>query len=161
MRMTTHLHWEDVNPGDELPSLSKIASTRSLVLWAGASNDFNPLHYENSFAESQGMDRAIVHGQLKLAWLVQLVTDWIGDSRGLKKIHCRFTAVDYPRVMKTITEPQDGETWSCRGRVTGKNVEDGRGYVDCQVWVENGRGTTTVVGTATCLLPYRRQKTSD
>jgi len=43
------LYWEDVEEGAELPPLAKTATTLMLVKWAGASSDFNPLHYDLPF----------------------------------------------------------------------------------------------------------------
>jgi hypothetical protein len=153
--MAEQMYWEDVEVGSEIPPVSKIATTRMLVQWAGALVDFNPLHFDASFAASHGLERPIVHGQLKQAWLVHLITNWIGDGGSLKKIFCRFRTVDYPRQMKTIAEPEEGETWWCKGKVSDKYVKDGEHYVDCEIWVENGKGEQTTAGVATVILPSR------
>ena len=153
--MVKQLYWEDVEVGSEITPLLKVATTQMLVKWAGASGDFNPLHYEDAFAASQGVGKPIIHGQLKRAWLVQLVTDWIGERGTLKKLSCQFRAVDYPRLMKSINEPQEGETWWCKGKVTRKYVEGGEHCVDCDIWVENGKGEKTTPGGATVVLPSR------
>jgi len=114
--MSKQIYWEDIEVGNDITPLSKIASSRMLVKWAGASGDFNPLHYEDTFAASERVGKPIVHGQLKRAWLVQLITDWIGDEGTLKKFSCQFRAMDYPRLMKSLWEPQsEGETWWCKG----------------------------------------------
>ena len=86
----TFLYWQDVEVGSDINPLPKVASSQMLVKWAGASGDFNPLHYEDSFAASQGVGKPIVHGQLKRAWLIQLITDWIGEQGTLKKLSCQF-----------------------------------------------------------------------
>ncbi len=153
--MVKQLYWEDIEVGSEIAPLPKVATSQMLVKWAGASGDFNPLHYEDSFAASQGVAKPIVHGQLKRAWLVQLITDWIGEQGTLKKFSCKFRAVDYPRPMKSITEPQEGETWWCKGRVTIKYVEGDEHCVDCDIWIENGKGERTTSGKATTVLPSR------
>ncbi len=153
--MGNNLYCEDIQVGSEVPPLSKVATSQMLVKWAGASGDFNPLHYDYTFAASQGAGKPIVTGQLKRAWLVQLLTDWIGEEGTLEKLSCHFRAVDYPRPMKTMAEPQDGETWWCKGKVTKKRVEDGKHYVDCNIWVENGKGEVTTDGRATIILPSR------
>ena len=127
-----------------------------LVKWAGASGDFNPLHYDESFTRSTGSEetiRPIVHGALKRQWLLQLMTDWIGDDGELSKFSCRYRAVDYPRSMKTTGEPEDGETWWCKGKITKKYVRDEQHCLDCEVWVENGKGEITTSGKATVILP--------
>ena len=71
--MNKQLYFEDIEVGSEITPLSKIATTKMLVKWAGASGDFNPLHYEDKFAETQGVGSPIVHGELKRAWLVQMM----------------------------------------------------------------------------------------
>jgi len=139
----------------EITPLAKVATTHMLVRWAGASGDFNPLHYENAFAESQGVGKPIVHGQLKRAWLAQLVTDWIGEQGTMKKLSCQFRGMDYPRLMKSKSEPQEGETWWCKGKVTNKYVEGDEHLVDCEIWVENSKGERTTLGSATAVLPSR------
>jgi len=126
-----------------------------LVKWAGASGDFNPLHYENAFAASSGVGTPIIHGALKRQWLIQLMTDWIGEEGTLQKFSCQYRAMDYPRAMKTMTEAEEGETWQCKGKVTKKYAEDGEHYVDCNIWVENGKGEVTTPGKATVVLPFR------
>jgi len=155
--MPEQLYWEDFEADSEITPLSKIATTRMLVKWAGAVGDFNPLHYEDTFAAAQGLGKPIVHGQLKRAWLVQLITDWIGEQGILKKFSCQFRASDYPRLMKTMGEHKDGETWWCKGKVTKKYIEGDAHCADCDIWVENGKGQKTTPGSATVILPSRNR----
>jgi len=153
--MAEQLHYEDVEAGTEITPLAKIATTQMLVQWAGAIGDFNPLHYESDFARAQGVDEAIVHGSLKRAWLAQLMTDWIGEQGELRKLSCQYRGMDYPRKMKTWFEPYEGETWQCRGIVSRKYVADGKHFVECEIWVENGKGEKTTPGSALVTLPSR------
>ena len=153
--MTKQIYWEDVEVDGEVTVLPKVATTQMLVKWAGASGDMTPLHYDNSFAANQGIGKPVVHGGLKAQWLAQLMTDWIGEEGTLKRISCQFRGFDYPRAMKTRTEPEEGETWLCKGKITKKYVEDNEHYVDCNIWVENGKGEVTTPGKATVVLPSR------
>jgi len=153
--MPDQLHWDDVQEGMEITPLEKIATTQMLVKWAGASGDFNPLHYDAGFAASVGAGKPIVHGALKRQWLIQLLTDWMGPSGFLKKFACQYKAMDYPRQMKTMTVPYDGETWQCKGKVLKKYVEGTNHLLDCDVKLINGRGEVTVSGKATVILPAR------
>ncbi len=155
--MTTLLYWEDIDVGTELPALPKVATTKMLVQWAGASGDFVPLHYDDAFARAQGFPGVLVHGALKRQWLVQLVTSWIGENGTLKKFSCQYKAADFPRQMKTLTSPVDGETWLCKGNVTKKYVQDASHFADCDIRVENGKGEITVQGKASVILPSRTQ----
>ena len=153
--MAKQLYWEAIEVDSEITPLPKVATTQTLVKWAGASGDMNPLHYEDTFAESQGVGKPVVHGALKRQWLVQLMTDWIGEEGTLKKFSCQYRAMDWPRAMKTTTEPEEGETWQCKGKVTKKYVEDSEHYVDCNIWVENEKGEVTTPGRATVILPSK------
>ncbi|MDD5288541.1 MAG: MaoC/PaaZ C-terminal domain-containing protein [Dehalococcoidales bacterium] len=153
--MPEQLYWDDIEVGAEVIPLKKVATTQMLVKWAGASGDFNPLHYDNTFAESIGVSKPIVHGALKRQWLLQLATDWMGEQGTLKKFSCQYRAMDYPRQMKTMTEPLEGETWLCKGLVTKKYAEDSQHFIDCNIWIENGKGEITTPGKATIILPVR------
>ena len=153
--MSRQTYYEDLEVGSQIPTLKKVATTRMLVQWAGASGDFNPLHYEDDFAKATGTGSPIVHGALKRAWLGHLMTDLIGDGGTLCKLSCQYRGMDYPRKMKTMREPQDGETWLCKGRVTKKYVEGDKHFVECEIWVENGKGVKTTPGSALVILPSR------
>ncbi|TET43526.1 MAG: dehydratase, partial [Dehalococcoidia bacterium] len=99
--MRSRVFYEDVNEGAEIPALSKHPTTRQLVMWAGGSGDYYELHYDKDFAKSQGLDGVIVHGRLKLAFMGQLITDWIGTEGVLKKLTCQYRGMDVPE--KDIT----------------------------------------------------------
>ncbi len=152
------LYYEDVEVGSEVTPLAKVATTQMLVKWAGASGDFNPLHYEDSFAQAMMVGTPIVHGALKRAWLGHLMTDWIGEEGVLKKLSCQYRGMDYPRKMATMYTPHDGETWWCKGKVTDKRVEAGEHIVECEIWVENGKGEKTTPGKATVVLPSKKRR---
>ena len=156
--MEKQLYWEDVDVGTEVTPISKIATTQMLAMWAGASGDFNPLHYQESFAQSRGMPAVLVHGRLKGQWLVHLVENWIGEDGNIKKLSCQYRAEDYPRKMNSELTYEEGETWWCKGVVTQKYAQDGEHMVDCDIWVENGKGEKTTPGKATVVLPLKEAK---
>lgn len=150
------LFWENVEEGMEIPALPKTATSQMLVKWAGASGDFNPLHYEFPFAEAQGVGKPIVHGQLKRAWLMQMLTDWIGEGGYLRKFSCNFRAVDYPILMKTLDDPVEKKvTHWCKGKITNKGVKNDEHYIECEIWVENEQGEKTTPGKAKIILPSK------
>ena len=153
--MPEQIYWDDIEVGMEIAPLAKIATTQMLVRWAGASGDFNPLHYDSAYVEAEGLGQVIVHGALKRQWLIHLMTDWIGEQGTLKKFSCQYGAMDYPRHMKTISQPQEGETWHCKGKVTKKYIEGDRHLVDCRIGVENGKGEVTTSGRATVIFPVK------
>lgn len=142
--MAEQLYYEDVAVGSEIAPLVKQPTTRQLVMWAGASGDYSPIHYDKDFAQSRGLPGVIVHGQLIGSFLGQLMTDWIGEKGMLRKLNCSYRGMNYP-----------GEALTCQGKVTKKYVEGGEHYVECSLWVENPKGEKTVSGKAIVILPSR------
>ncbi|MFC1871235.1 MaoC/PaaZ C-terminal domain-containing protein [Chloroflexota bacterium] len=141
--MTEQPYFEDIMVGDELPSLIKQPTTRQLVMWAGASGDFNPIHYDQDFARNRGLDGVVVQGQLVGNFLGQLVTDWIGGQGELKKFNCSYKGMNYPG------------TIVCKGVVKKKYTDNGEHFVECSLWAENAGGEKTVTGTAVVVVPAR------
>ena len=77
--------------GERLPALRRRIDLRTLVRYAGASGDFNPIHYDESYAVAAGLDGVIGHGMLAMAFVSEAVTDWVGDSRRVRSVSARFT----------------------------------------------------------------------
>ena len=142
--MPEQLYYEDVVVGDEITPLVKQPTTRQLVVWAGASGDYNPIHYDKDFAQSQGLPGVIVHGALVGSFLCQLMTDWIGERGVISKFSCNYRGMNFP-----------GEALTCRGKVTNKYVTDDKRYVECESWVENPKGEKTVTGRVIVTLPSK------
>ena len=143
--MANQVFYEDVQEGAELPTLEKLPTTRTLVMYAGASGDFFELHYDKDFASKLGFRSGpIVHGRLQAAMLSQLITDWIGDQGELKKFAIQYRGNALP-----------GEKFLCKGKVTKKYVEGGQNLVECEVWGENPKGDKLTPGTVVVSLPSK------
>ena len=136
--------WDDVEVGQELPTVVKRPSTRQLVKYAGASGDFYEVHYDKEFAVDIGLPGLIVHGALKNAYLAQVVTDWMGAEGVLRKLSVRYRGTDVPN-----------DDLTCSGRVTKVYEQDGAHLVDCALTLINSQGEQTTTGTATVQLPAR------
>ncbi|MCU1586241.1 MAG: acyl dehydratase [Microbacteriaceae bacterium] len=63
----------------------------SLVRYAGASGDFNPIHYRDDFARSVGLPGVLAHGMLTMGFAVQPVVEWLGDPGRVLDYQVRFT----------------------------------------------------------------------
>ena len=71
---------------------AEFALTRdSLVRYAGASGDFNPIHYRDEVAASVGLPGVLAHGMLTMGLAVQPVVDWLGDAGRVSDYQVRFT----------------------------------------------------------------------
>jgi acyl dehydratase len=63
----------------------------SLVRYAGASGDFNPIHYRDDIAQSVGLDGVLAHGMLTMGIAVQPVVEWLGTRGTITDYQVRFT----------------------------------------------------------------------
>lgn len=138
------LYWEDVQEGQELPLLTKQCDSMQLVKYAGASRDFYQIHYDKDFALANKLNGIIVHGALKMAFLGQLVTQWMGEWGTLKKLSVQYRGMDVP-----------GDVLTIKGKVTKKYTEGNRYCINCDMRLENGRDEKTTTGRAVVLLPFR------
>jgi len=77
--------------GQEIGSTTLEISRADLVRYAGASGDFNPIHWNERFARSVELPGVIAHGMFTMGAAVQLVTDWIGDPGAVLDYQTRFT----------------------------------------------------------------------
>jgi acyl dehydratase len=80
-----------VEVGTELPPLQVRITREMLVRYAGASLDFNPIHWNEHFAKEVGLPDVIAHGMLTMALGGRVVTDWLGDPGKLIDYSARFT----------------------------------------------------------------------
>ena len=77
--------------GDVVAERSFPLTRDSLVRYAGASGDFNPIHYRDDIARSVGLPGVLAHGMLTMGLAVQPVVDWVGDPARISDYQVRFT----------------------------------------------------------------------
>lgn len=108
--MTAKIAYADVEVGTELPAQTFPVTRETLVRYAGASGDFNPIHWNERFATEVGLPNVIAHGMFTMAEAARVVTDWAGDPGAVREYGVRFT--------KPVVVPDDGE--GARIEVAGK-----------------------------------------
>jgi acyl dehydratase len=113
------LTYADVAAGTEIPAVSYPATRLSLVKYAGASGDFNVIHWNERIARSVGLPNVIAHGMFTMAQAGRFVTDWAGDFGTVLEFGVRFTA---PVV---VPDDDQGATIEVSGTVEEK-LDDNR-----------------------------------
>ena len=83
--------FDDVAVGDVLPAQQYPLQRVDLIRYAGASGDFNVIHWNERVATSVGLPNVIAHGMLTMATVARLVTDWAGDPGAVVEYGTRFT----------------------------------------------------------------------
>ncbi|MEU1594832.1 MaoC family dehydratase [Streptomyces sp. NPDC005708] len=99
--MTAKIAYDAVQIGTELPAQSFPVTRATLVRYAGASGDFNPIHWNEKFAKEVGLPDVIAHGMFTMAEAIRVVTDWVGDPGAVVEYGVRFT--------KPVVVPNDDE----------------------------------------------------
>ena len=77
--------------GDEVGALTLRLTREQLVRYAGASGDFNPIHFSDHFASVVGLPGVVAHGMLTMGAALRVVTDWAGDPARVRSCSARFT----------------------------------------------------------------------
>ncbi|MFD3307664.1 MaoC family dehydratase [Streptomyces sp. NPDC058694] len=121
--MTAKISYDDVEVGTELPAQTFGVTRATLVRYAGASGDFNPIHWNEKFAKEVGLPDVIAHGMFTMAEAIRVVTDWTGDPGTVVEYGVRFT--------KPVVVPNDdqGATIEVSGKVAAK-LDDNTVRVD-------------------------------
>ena len=133
------LNASNLKPGDEHQEIVVDDLSRTqLVMYSGASGDYNPLHTDDVYTkEVAGYPSVFAHGMLTMGLTGKMPTNYVGDGR-LTKFGVRFTNQVWP-----------GDTLTSTATVTELREEDGDKLVDLEVKTTNQDGTTVVSGYAT------------
>lgn len=133
----TELTYDAIAVGDELPKhVCGPISRTNLALYAGASGDHNPIHIDSDFAKKSGMPDVFAHGMLSMAYLAQLVTNWVPQKQ-MREYGVRFTSIT--PIHATVT---------CTGKVVEKYEIDGEKRIKVAVVAEVEDGVKTLQGDA-------------
>ena len=139
--MADTLYFDEVKEGDTGPEVRHQLTRTDLVMYAGASGDFNPMHTDEVKAKEAGLPSVFGHGMFSAGLLATALTDFVGVGN-VRKYNVRFVKQTWP-----------GETLISKTTITGKRSEDGRNLVDVSCELANENGEVKVAGEATAELP--------
>jgi acyl dehydratase len=112
------ISYDAVEVGTEVPAQTFQIQRANLVQYAGASGDFNVIHWNERVATAVGLPNVIAHGMFTMAEAGRVVTDWVGDPGAVVDYGVRFSApVPVPDddvgttlvVAGTVAEKLDGK----------------------------------------------------
>ena len=122
----THINIAGLEVGQVIGSKEFLLTRDSLVRYAGASGDFNPIHYRDDFAKSVGLDGVLAHGMLTMGVAVQVVADWVGDAGKVIDYGVRFTK-------PVFVDANDGAVVVVTGKVGSIDSETNQVRIDLSV----------------------------
>jgi acyl dehydratase len=123
--------------GDIVAEKTFSLSRDSLVRYAGASGDFNPIHYRDDVAVSVGLPGVLAHGMLTMGFAVQPVVDWAGDPGRVTDYQVKFTR-------PVLVDPVDGAIVTVVAKVGALDTDAATARIDLTVTFEG----QTVLGKA-------------
>ena len=140
--MAQPLDFESVDKGSPLEGLSIPALTRvTLARFAGAIDNYNPLHLDDKVAAAAGKNSVFAPAHLIMAHIGRLVeAAFLGAS--IRRYGLRVLKLLWP-----------GDVLTCRGLVVDKRIEDGEHVLDVDVWADNQRGETVAKGRVLAVVP--------
>ncbi|MDS1269977.1 MaoC/PaaZ C-terminal domain-containing protein [Lipingzhangella sp. LS1_29] len=142
--ITQQPRYDEIAIGTELPEHTFTVRRGDLVRYAGASGDFNEIHWSERVATAVGLPNVIAHGMLTMAQAGRVVTDWIGDPGGLLEYGVRFSS--------PVVVPDDDQGAEVRvgGRVTEKRDNN---EVVVAITANSGEAKVLTRATAVVRLP--------
>ena len=132
----------DVAVGDRrVAALVDDLTVTQIVMYAGASGDYNPLHHDDRYTrEVAGYPGIFAHGMLTMGMCGRVLTDWFGVDH-LLRYEARFSRQVWP-----------GDTLTATAEVTALRDDGGTPVADVSVVTTNGAGDVVLTGTATARL---------
>ncbi|HVW81964.1 MAG TPA: MaoC family dehydratase [Mycobacteriales bacterium] len=112
--MAAKVSYDDVEVGTEIPAQTFQVTRASLVKYAGASGDFNIIHWNERTAKAVGLPNVIAHGMFTMAEAGRVVTDWAGDPGAVVEYGVRFSSP------VPVEDDDTGTTLTVSGRVEEK-----------------------------------------
>ena len=137
------LFFDDVTQGDAAPEFAHELTRTDLVMYAGASGDFNPMHTDEVAAQAAGLPSVFGHGMFTAGLLGKAITDYVGVGN-LRNYKIRFTKQTWP-----------GEVLTTHVTVLRKYDEGSERRVDLECTVTNQAGESKLAGVAVAALPVR------
>jgi peroxisomal enoyl-CoA hydratase 2 len=133
--MKPKLKYDQIKVGDEIPKLVVEGLSRpDFVRYAGASGDFVPLHYDQTFVEAAGIPTVFAQGMFTAGLLSKALTDYVGIGN-VRQFKVRFATRVWP-----------GDTLTCLGKVTAKSENNGEKLIEGDLTVLNQKGEPAIRG---------------
>ena len=133
---------QDLEKGQSIGTREIPLTRADLIRYAGASGDFNPIHWNQRFAEAVGLPGVIAHGMLTMGAAVQLVVDWAQDPAAIVDYQTRFTKpVPVPDADGAESPETGGTVLAVSGKIAALDPQARTVRVDLTVTAPDAAGT--------------------
>lgn len=132
MTLGTARRFDELEAGAIIAKTELTVTRNDLVRYAGASGDFNPIHYDEVVAAGEGLPGVLCQGMLTAALALQTVTEWLGDPTAVVSYETRFTR-------PVVVDPMHGAVLSVSARVARRDEAERIARIDITVSVDDRR----------------------
>jgi acyl dehydratase len=140
--LTKPLDFESIDKGSPIEGLSVPALTRvMLARFAGAVDDYNPIHLDDKVATASGRASVFAPTNLIMAYIGRMVQAWL-QGAVLRRYDLKVVRLVWP-----------GDVLTCRGVINDKREENGQYLVEANVWADNQRGENVAKGVVVAIVP--------
>jgi acyl dehydratase len=140
------LYYEDITVGQDLPNIVKGPMTTAHIMrWSAAMENWHRIHYDWRYAtQHDKLPDVVVNGSWKQHVMIQLVTDWAGETGWAWKVNFQFRGMNLP-----------GDTLNAWGRVKSTEERGAYGLAHLEIGLKNQKGDEGTPGTAIVVFPKR------
>ena len=143
--MTVNVFFEDIEVGAEMPAWSRKTGFMNWNRYAAVNDEFVPFHMDDEAGRSAKNEQgAFGMGNLRYAYMVNAIRDWVGDEVDIREVGCQYRAINQKDDVLTVV-----------ATVTEKKIEAGENLVMLTTNVTNQDGVATCPGHAIVVLPNR------
>jgi acyl dehydratase len=142
--VANNVYYEDVEIGQEIPAFERKTDFMNWNRYAAVNDEFVFVHMDDEVGKAAGQGAAFGMGNLRWAYVINALQDWVGDEAEIRELSMQFRAINHKHDVLTT-----------RGVVSAKSVEDGEHLVTLDINVVNQDGAATAPGTAVVVLPSR------
>jgi acyl dehydratase len=139
----TQPKFDELQVGQEIGAIEFLLTRDSLVRYAGASGDFNSIHYRDDIAAAVGLPGVLAHGMLTMGAAVQVAVNWVGDAGRIADYQVRFTK-------PVVVHPTEGAVLVVSGKIGAIDAESRTVRVDLTAQFNE----TTVLGKAQAVVRF-------
>jgi acyl dehydratase len=139
----SNVTFASVTEGQELPVFQRTTDFMHWNRYAAVNDEFVQLHMDDDAGKKVGQKGAFGMGNLQVAYLHNLLRQWLGDDCWVKKFRCELRGMNFKN-----------DTLTAKGKVLKKFEQGGERLVDLELWTENQNGQKLCPGSATVVL-YR------
>lgn len=139
----TQPKFDELEVGQEIGTIEFLLTRDSLVRYAGASGDFNSIHYRDDIAAAVGLPGVLAHGMLTMGAAVQVAVNWVGDAGRIADYQVRFTK-------PVVVHPTEGAVLVVSGKIGAIDAESRTVRVDLTAQFND----TTVLGKSQAVVRF-------